>query len=363
MKRAILPFLAACFALSATFPAQEPGKKDLLEFVPRNAAVVVGINVQKIMNGKFSSEIVRRQTERLENGNTFLREFIEVKKLIAAAGVDIKTSFPDAVAFVDKRGQGGLLFSTTLAKEKFAELLRAVLAEKNVELTELQADGKTVYHVTRKQAAGEPDAATARLRAPEQVSLAMLAEGVYLLAGGLDDVKHTIKAVSDGSIGQNAEISGLIGKLDRNTLAWFVAALPDEIRNNPNPRGLLADLSGLRNVSVTVDEGADDEAAFVLAGRIAANEAIVAEGLQNQISGVLLSLSRFVRDKPLVQALQEAFNVAREDKDVVVGFRAGKALIEQIEAYVEKTRAEIAKTGLAPVREIEGPTAEDEIVE
>lgn len=251
MKKTTTGLLVVFLAAAAVACTSTTGLKTgaaageaLIKMMPGSATGVIGIDVRRLMETEAVAKALSDPKTKEKYDEFVKMSGIDPMKDISYAGLGGYRA-PDAPSF-----EGGAIISLKYDKAK----LEALIKEKAPAAKQEVYNGVTVY--------SNIDGGTMA----KQATLAAFLDAGHIAVGS----EKVVKAIIDvngkkaESLAKNAEMSGILKKVDKSGLLWGAFAIPPElIQKGIAANSQLKALEGITAVTVTYDDRMNDVTADI----------------------------------------------------------------------------------------------------
>jgi hypothetical protein len=328
MKKAGLFLIMCLWAL-----ANAPAGVSLLDFVPDNADLILGLRVTDSLNLPLVKEM------RL-NDKEFAGKYASFEKELEKNGLSVKDMPPQAVVFGRQdRAYWGIVMNATIPEARFVELLKTKLKSGyNIDYTIEKVSGQTVYCLENKPVkVGETlvDAGMLGQRDMKKLGIFYLKPDVAMITD-FQEAGRVLDAIKKGSCKQLIDDSGI----NQQALAWIVyhplmplpkpadasgGDMPEQANIQPfNSMGMALNFNGLEQKDIVLDAIIDCKNQ-----NSAAMMAMQAQGM------AMLGLSSAFKDNPALAAdVGNALKVQADGGKVKANLQLPEKLHKQVKDYL-----------------------------
>jgi hypothetical protein len=319
-------FLIMCFGVLANVPAV-----NLLDFVPDNADLILGLRVTDSLNLPLVKEM-------RQNDKEFAGKYTSFEKELEKNGLSIKDMPPQAVIFGRQdRAYWGIIMDATIPEARFVELLKTKLKSGyNIDYTVEKVNGQTVYCLENKPVkVGETlvDSGMLGQRDMKKVGVFYLNPDVALITD-FQEAGRVMDEIKKGSCKQFVDNSGI----NQQAIAWIVyhpstpsakpansGANPEQASAQPfNSMGMALNFNGSEHKDIALDAVIDCKNQ-----NSAAMMAMQAQGM------VMLGLSSAFKDNPALAAdVGNALKVQADGSKVKANLQMPEKLHKQVKDYL-----------------------------
>lgn len=322
-------FLIMCFSLLANVPAGVC----LLDFVPDNADLILGLRVMDSLNLPLVKEL-------RQNDKEFAGKYTSFEKELEKNGLSVKDMPPQAVVFGRQdRAYWGIVMDATIPEARFVELLQTRLKSGyNIDYTVEKVNGQTVYCLENKPVkVGETlvDSGMLGQRDMKKVGVFYLKPDVALITD-YQEAGRVMDEIKKGTCKQFIDNSGI----NQQAVAWIIYhpskpdAKPDASVNGMpeqaagsqpfNSMGMALNFNGAERKDIALDAVIDCKNQ-----NSAAMMAMQAQGM------VMLGLSSAFKDNPALAAdVGNALKVQADGSKVKANLQLPEKLHKQVKDYL-----------------------------
>ncbi len=242
MKKATLSVLAVFLTVAFTSCTPAAGVKTgaaageaMIKMMPRSSTGVVGVDVQRLMETEAVAKALKDPKAKEKYDEFVKMSGIDPMKDISYVGIALIGTFIGAAP------EGGAIISLKYDKAKIQSLIK----EKAPEAKEELYNGVTLY--SNFDGKGKT----------EQTPLAAFLDAGHIVIGSEKGVKGIIdvRGKKAESLARNAEMSGILKKVDKSGLLWGAFAVPQELVKKgieANPQ--LKVLEGVTALTISYDD-------------------------------------------------------------------------------------------------------------
>ncbi len=322
-------FLIMCFGLLANVPAV-----NLLDFVPDNADLILGLRVTDSLNLPLVKEM------RL-NDEEFAGKYTSFEKELEKNGLSVKDMPPLAVVFGRQdRAYWGIVMDATIPEARFVELLKTkIKGGYNIDYTVEKVSGQTVYCLENKPVkVGETliDSGMIGQRDMKKLGVFYLKPDVAMITD-FQETSRVLDEIKKGNCRQFIDNSGI----NQQALAWIVyhpsMALPKpaEASNNGMPEQA-ASPQPFNSMGMALNFNGSEQKDIMLDAIIDCKNQNSAAMMAMQAQGmVMLGLSSAFKDNPALAAdVGNALKVQADGSKVKANLQLPEKLHKQVKDYL-----------------------------
>ncbi|MHB9138013.1 MAG: hypothetical protein ACYC4Q_01265 [Victivallaceae bacterium] len=315
MKKMVL-FLMMCSGMLSSVLADG----SLLEYVPNNADVIMGVRIIDSLNLPLVKEM------RL-NDKEFADKYFSFERELAKAGVTVKDMPPLAVVFSRQdRAYWGIVMDATIPEARFVELLKTkIKSNYNVDYSIEKINGQTVYCLENKVSKmGEPvvDPSMLGQKDMKKIGVFYLKSDVAMVTDFQESGK-VLDEIKKGSCKTFIDNSGI----DQNSVAWVIyhPSSPVGVSQQPlNSMGLALNFNGTEQKDIVLDAMVDCKNQ-----NSAAMMTMQAQGM------VMFGLSSAFKNNPALAAdISNALKLKTDGNKVKANLQLPEKLHKQIKDYL-----------------------------
>ena len=322
-------FLIVCCCLLVNVPAAS-----LLDFVPDNADLILGLRVTDSLNLPLVKEM-------RQNDKEFAGKYTSFEKELEKNGLSVKDMPPQAVVFGRQdRAYWGIVMDATIPEAKFVELLKTKFKSGyNVEYTVEKVNGQTVYCLENKPVkVGETlvDSGMLGQRDMKKIGVFYLNPDVALVTD-FQEAGRVMDEIKKGNCKQFIDNSGI----NQQALAWIIyhpsmpAARASDAAGNGMPEQASA-AQPFKSMGMALTFNGSEQKDIALDAVIDCKNQNSAAMMAMQAQGmVMLGLSSAFKDNPALAAdVGNALKVQADGSKVRANLQLPEKLHKQVKDYL-----------------------------
>ncbi len=306
---------------------------NLLDFVPDNADLILGVRVTDSLNLPLVKEM-------RQNDKEFAVKYTSFEKELEKNGLSVKDMPPQAVVFGRQdRAYWGIVMDATIPEAKFVELLKTKFKSGyNVDYTVEKVNGQTVYCLENKPVkVGETlvDSGMLGQRDMKKIGVFYLNPHVAMITD-FQEAGRIMNEINKGNCKQFIDNSGI----NQQALAWIIYlpsipsaraadaggnGMPEQAFAQPfNSMGMALNFNGSEQKDIALDAVIDCKNQ-----NSAAMMAMQAQGM------IMFGLSSVFKDNPgLAADIGNALRVQADGNKVKANLRLPEKLHKQVKGYL-----------------------------
>ncbi|MFA6103757.1 MAG: hypothetical protein WC721_16315 [Victivallaceae bacterium] len=321
--------LMMCFSMLANVPAVS-----LLDFVPDNADLILGLRVTDSLNLPLVKEMRASDKD-------FAGKYTSFEKELEKNGLSVKDMPPLAVIFGRQdRAYWGIVMDATIPEARFVELLKTKLKSGyNIDYTVEKVNGQTVYCLENKPVkVGETlvDSGMIGQRDMKKIGVFYLNPDVALITD-YQEAGRVMDEIKKGSCRQFIDASGI----NQQSLAWILyhPSMPSARPADASSNGGMPEQAGpqpFKSMGMALNFNGSEQKDIALDAVIDCKNKNSAAMMAMQAQGmVMLGLSSAFKDNPALAAdVGNALKVQADGSKVKANLQLPEKLHKQVKDYL-----------------------------